>query len=178
MKRFLFLLFCFSFCSSVLVAQEEWPVPKAGGMLGVGYKWFDAGEIKIKELWGGELGLGLWVDQTLFFCNVGYYDGQDNIEGSTVEISWFQAETGIDFFLYDIFYFGPNYSWKSPKLEVKKGSLVIDGDLETISGIGFQAGIKIGEFALEYGMTWIDESYAEEGIKSGYIAGVTLKHMF
>ena len=118
------------------------------------------------------------MEQIMFFVNLGYYSGQETIDESTVEISWFQAETGIDFFLYNIFYFGPNYSWKSPEFEVKKGPLVIEGDPETISGIGVHAGIKMGEFVVEYSATWIDEPDTAAGIKSGYIAGVALKHIF
>ena len=178
MKRLSFLLLCFCMFSSVIVAQEKWPVPKAGGMLGVGYKWLDTGDFELKEIWGGECGVSSTIDQIMFFINLGYYSGEDKVEESTVRISWGKVETGFVYFLFDIIYFGPNYSWRFPDLEIKNGPLFIEGELETISGIGFQGGIKIGKFVMEYGMTWINEPHAVTGFQSGYIAGVALKHIF
>ena len=178
MKRLSFLLLCSCIISSVLMAEDEWPVPKAGGMLGVGYKWLDTGDFELKEIWGGECGVSLRIDKIMFFVNLGYYSGQDKVEESTVRISWGKVETGFVYFLLDIIYFGPNYSWRFPNLEIKNGPLVIEGDLETISGIGLQAGIKMGEICVEYSTTWIDEPDAPAGITSGYIAGVALKHIF
>ncbi|HPE41340.1 MAG TPA: hypothetical protein PLI77_09675 [Bacteroidales bacterium] len=178
MKKFLFLLFCILFVSSIIGAQEDRLFPKAGGMLGVGYKWLDMGDFELNEIWGGECGVSSTIDQIMFFINLGYYSGEDKVEESTVRISWGKVETGIVYYLFDIISFGPNYSWRFPEFEIKNGPLVFEGELETISGIGFQAGIKIGEFVLEYGMTWINEPHTVIGFQSGYIEGVTLKHIF